>query len=278
MTGLCPEIERGFALAIWGRGRPGDLPVATGNREFGRLSFFLKKKAPRTPKERRFFASGNLPTPGCLQMPPMLLRGRPRTYVGYGRHTRPGARPFRYAAAVVGLVTGRRLALSGKVKSRIISGHSPPKSRYVTIRAGQKHTKSYEPRKCAEDNAAVKAASDRRTSVSHRPQKSAFLSGSGGLSLRKQQRKPPELPGAICGQPVNRSGVGHPPARPGGRAMQWRPAGLHSPRALRLSARRRRAPLSRRRRTDAPRHSKNRSSRRGWCRRRPRRCRSWRRR
>ena len=34
---------------------PGDLPVATGTRRFGRLSFFLKKKAPRTPKEISLF-------------------------------------------------------------------------------------------------------------------------------------------------------------------------------------------------------------------------------
>ena len=163
----------------------------------------MKKKAPRAPKERRFFASGNSPTPGCLQMPPMLSRGRPRTYVGYGRHTGPGARPFRYVAAVAGLVTGRGLTLSGKAKSRIISGDTPPNSRTVTIRAGQKPTKSYGQRKCAENNVAVKAASDRLRSVSLRPQrKSAFLSGSGGLSLRKQQRKPPGLSVADCNRQV----------------------------------------------------------------------------
>ena len=166
----------------------------------GAFFCLVKRKPPGPRKKYRFFASGNSPTPGCLQMPPMLLRGRPRTYVGYGRHTRPGARPFRYAAAVVGLVTGRRLALSGKVKSRIISGHSPPKSRYVTIRAGQKHTKSYEPRKCAEDNAAVKAASDRLRSVSClRQRKALFFRGPGGFLCASSKESLPgyRLPIAI---------------------------------------------------------------------------------
>ena len=115
-------------------------------------------------------------------MPPKLSRGQPRTYVGYGRHTGPGARPFRYVAAVAGLVTGRGLTLSGKAKSRIISGDTPPNSRTVTIRAGQKPTESYEPRKCAEDNVAVQAANLRRTSVSCLRQKKApFFRGPGGF-------------------------------------------------------------------------------------------------
>ena len=65
-------------------------------------------------------------------------------------------------------------------------------SRTVTIRAGQKPIWSYEPRWCAENNVAVKAARDRRTSVSHRPQRKAiFLSGSGGLSFDKTKESLP---------------------------------------------------------------------------------------
>ena len=214
-AGLCPEMIRDFAPEIRGRGRPGNLPVGTGSRMFGRLSFFLKKKAPRAPKERRFFASGNSPTPGCLQMPPMLSRGRPRTYVGYGRHTGPGARPFRYVAAVAGLVTGRGLTLSGKAKSRIISGDTPPNSRTVTIRAGQKPTESYEPRKCAEDNVAVQAANLRRTSVSCLRQKKApFFRGPGGFLCASSKESPPNCRAPYASSRSNPAGVSQ--SRPAG--------------------------------------------------------------
>ena len=81
-------------------------------------------------------------------------------------------------------------------------GNHSNHSRHVTERAGPRPIGSYEPRKCAENNVAVKAANLRQTSVSHQPQKSAFLSGSGGLSLRKQQRKPPGLSVAGCNRQV----------------------------------------------------------------------------
>ena len=161
-----------------------------------REAFFAAcaKKAPRTPKEIPLFSASGRKRTFAEQLPPKPERGRPRTSVGYGRHTGPGARPFRYVAAVAGLVTGRGLTLSGKAKSRIISGDTPPNSRYVTIRAGQKPTKSYEPRKCAEDNVAVKAAIVRLRSVSHRPQRKAiFLSGHGGLSFDKTKESPPNI-------------------------------------------------------------------------------------
>ena len=54
-AGLCPEMIRDFAPEIRGRGRPGNLPVGTGSRMFGRLSFFLKKESPRAPKEKSLF-------------------------------------------------------------------------------------------------------------------------------------------------------------------------------------------------------------------------------
>ncbi len=57
--------------------------------------------------------------------------------------------------------------------------------------------RSHEPRKCAENNVAVKAAIVRRTSVSHRPQRKAiFFRGPGGF-LFQEKRKPPELLAAV---------------------------------------------------------------------------------
>ena len=85
--------------------------------------------------------------------------------------------------------------MSGKAKSRIISGHSPPSSRHVTERAGPRPSMSPVP------NVGARATTQKfrrhleapgRGSIGKRP-KSAFLSGRGGLSLRKQQRKPPGL-------------------------------------------------------------------------------------
>ncbi len=145
-------------------------------------------------------------------MPPKLLRGRPRTYVGNGRRTGPGARPFRYVAAVTAVVTGRGLTLSGKAKSRIISGHSPPNSRYATIRAGQKPTKSYGQRWCAEDNVAVKAASDRRTSVSHRPERKApFFRGPGGFLCASSKESLPNRRVPLAPSRSNPPGLGDRP-------------------------------------------------------------------
>ena len=215
-AGLCPEMIRDFAPAVRGRGRPGNLPVGTGNREFGGAFFCLVKRKPPGPRKKyRFFAFGNRPTPGCRQMPPMLSRGQPRTNVGYGRRTGPGARPFRYVAAVAGLVTGRGLTLSGKAKSRIISGDTPPNSRTVTIRAGQKPTESYEPRLCAEDNVAVKAASDRQTSVSCLRQKKApFFRGPGGFLCASSKESPPNCRAPYASSRSNPAGVSQ--SRPAG--------------------------------------------------------------
>ena len=95
---------------------------------------------------------------------------------------------------------------------RLPPGDQTNHSRTVTIRAGQKPTRSYGQRWCAEDNAAVQAARDRLTFVSHRPERKAlFFRGPGGFLCASSKES---LPGYRLPIAIGKSPGGKPPKPP----------------------------------------------------------------
>ena len=154
-------------------------------------------------------------------MPPMLLRGRPRTDVGYGRHTRPGARPFRYVAAV------------GQFGGPVTTATTAATQQYGRAKSLFGHTSHVSARKTT--------SRSRRQRIGERQfptgpkEKRFFFRGAGGF-LFQEKRKPPEHSVAVSKRQVTgrprpliagaktRSVRGHSPPRPPGAisAIIWR--------------------------------------------------------